>query len=68
MLILTRKTGEEIIVDGNIRITITGVRGDQVRIGITAPPDIAVHREEVWQRIRSNEEQELAVAQRRGGP
>jgi carbon storage regulator len=51
MLVLTRKVGEEIIIDGCIRVTITGVKGDKVRIGITAPPEIRIDREEVHQRL-----------------
>lgn len=52
MLVLTRRIGEEIVIDGNIRVTITAVKGDKVRIGISAPADIRVDREEVHQRRR----------------
>ncbi len=51
MLVLTRKVGEEIVIDGSIRVTITAIQGGQVRLGITAPPEIAIHREEVWHRL-----------------
>jgi carbon storage regulator len=51
MLVLTRKPGEEIVIDGGIRITIVAVKGDRVRVGITAPPDVRVDREEVHQRV-----------------
>lgn len=52
MLILTRKTGESIIVGDDIAVTILGVRGNQVRIGIDAPKTVTVHREEIYQRIK----------------
>jgi carbon storage regulator len=51
MLVLARKDGEEIVIDGGIRITIFAVEGDRVRVGIAAPPDVRVDREEVRQRI-----------------
>lgn len=51
MLLLTRRVGETIVIGDNIRVTITEVRGMQVRLGIEAPRDIPVHREEVAERI-----------------
>jgi carbon storage regulator len=51
MLVLTRQIGQEIIIGGSIRVTITSIKGDKVRIGITAPPDVRVDREEVHRRI-----------------
>ena len=51
MLILTRRIGETLVVGDNVKLTILGVRGHQVRIGIDAPKDVAVHREEIYQRI-----------------
>lgn len=53
MLILTRRLGEKIVIGGNITITILGVRGNQVRVGIEAPRDVPVHREEIQDRINS---------------
>jgi len=50
MLVLTRKTGEEIIIDGHIRVTVTAVRGDKVRLGISAPPNVRVDRAEIHER------------------
>ena len=50
MLVLTRKNGQEIVIDGHIRITIVSVKGDRVRVGITAPPEVRVDRDEVHQR------------------
>jgi len=52
MLVLTRKVGEEIVIDNNIRVTITSIKGDKVRIGITAPPDVTVDRAEIHERRR----------------
>ena len=51
MLILTRKEGETIMVGDQITVTVLGVKGNEVRVGIEAPREVAVHREEVWQRI-----------------
>ena len=51
MLILSRREGETIIIDGNIRVTVMEVRGDQVRLGIDAPRSVTVHREEVYEQI-----------------
>ena len=53
MLILTRKTGEAINIGNDISITILGVNGKQVRIGINAPKEVPVHREEITQRIQA---------------
>lgn len=50
MLVLTRRVGEEIVIDGDIRITVTGFQGNKVRIGVTAPPSVRVDREEVHDR------------------
>jgi carbon storage regulator len=52
MLILTRRIGETITIGSNVTVTVLGVKGAQVRIGINAPKDIEVHREEVYERIR----------------
>lgn len=52
MLVLTRKPGEVIVLDGGVRITILAVKGDRVRVGVTAPPEVRVDREEVCLRIR----------------
>jgi carbon storage regulator len=50
MLILSRKVGEEIVIDGRIRIAITAVKGDRVRLGIAAPPEVLVDRAEVHEK------------------
>ena len=52
MLILTRRVGETVMIGEDIAVTVLGIKGNQVRIGIKAPRDVAVHREEIWQRIR----------------
>ena len=52
MLILTRRVGETLMVGDDVTITVLGVKGNQVRIGVNAPKDVAVHREEIYQRIQ----------------
>lgn len=53
MLILTRRVGETLMVGDEVTVTVLGVKGNQVRIGVNAPKDVAVHREEIYQRIQS---------------
>jgi carbon storage regulator len=56
MLILTRRVGETLMVGDNVTVTVLGVKGNQVRIGVNAPKDVAVHREEIYERIRNEKE------------
>lgn len=58
MLILTRRPGETIVIGDSVDFTILGVRGNQVRIGIEAPIEISVHREEIYQKIKQEKEVE----------
>jgi len=51
MLILTRRVGEKLVIGDNVKVTVLGVKGHQVRIGIDAPRDVTVNREEIYQRI-----------------
>ena len=55
MLILTRRIGETLIIGDNVKVTVLGVRGHQVRLGVDAPKDLSVHREEIYLRIKNEE-------------
>jgi carbon storage regulator len=52
MLILTRRTGETVMIGNDVTLTVLGVKGNQVRIGINAPKSVPVHREEIYERIK----------------
>ena len=62
MLILTRRVGEAIIIGDDVNISILGIRGKHVRIGIDAPKDIPVHREEIYERIQREKTGQVADA------
>jgi len=60
MLILTRRMSESIIIGDNVVITVLGIKGNQVRLGIDAPKEVSVHREEIYQRIQN----EISIAEK----
>ena len=57
MLILTRRVGQTVIVGNDVTVTIVGVKGNQIRIGISAPKNVSIHREEIYERIRREQHQ-----------
>jgi carbon storage regulator len=65
MLILTRRVGETLMIGDEVTVTVLGVKGNQVRIGVNAPRDVAVHREEIYERIKR--EQAGQTASEEGG-
>ena len=58
MLILTRRVGETVMIGDDVTITVLGVKGNQVRVGINAPKHVAVHREEIYERIKREQQPE----------
>jgi carbon storage regulator len=62
MLILTRRVGETLMIGDEVTVTVLGVKGNQVRIGVNAPRDVAVHREEIYERIKREQEMQAAEA------
>jgi carbon storage regulator len=58
MLILTRRVGETVMIGDDVTITVLGVKGNQVRVGINAPKHVAVHREEIYERIKREQQSE----------
>jgi carbon storage regulator len=67
MLILTRRIGETVMIGSEVRVTVLGVNGNQVRVGIHAPKNVAVHREEIYERIK-REQAGGESAPSEGGP
>ncbi|TDG14723.1 carbon storage regulator [Seongchinamella unica] len=61
MLILTRRVGESLMVGDDITVTVLGVKGNQVRIGVNAPRDVAVHREEIYERIQEDDKKSASA-------
>ena len=64
MLILTRRIGETLIIDDDINVTVLGIRGNQVRVGVDAPRHVAVHREEIYRKIKRDQGQDTSVTGR----
>lgn len=60
MLILTRRVGETLMIGDEVTVTVLGVKGNQVRIGVNAPRDVAVHREEIYERIKREQSPQTA--------
>jgi carbon storage regulator len=61
MLILTRRMGETVVIGDDVTVTVLGVKGNQVRLGVNAPKQVAVHREEIYERIQREQEDEQPV-------
>lgn len=61
MLILTRKIGESLMIYDNITVTVLGVKGTQVRIGVDAPRNVIVHREEIFKKLKTEQEKNLSL-------
>ena len=61
MLILTRRVGETLMIGDEVSVTVLGVKGNQVRIGVNAPKEVAVHREEIYLRIKKEKDEEPSL-------
>ncbi len=61
MLILTRRVGETVMIGEEVTVTVLGIKGNQVRLGVKAPKTVAVHREEIFERIRGERNEDVAA-------
>jgi len=61
MLILTRRVGESLMIGDNVSVTVLGVKGNQVRVGVDAPKEIAVHRQEIYERIKEEKQSTVSA-------
>jgi carbon storage regulator len=68
MLILTRRVGETVMIGNDVTVTVLGVKGNQVRVGVNAPRDVAVHREEIFERIKREEQGPATTAPTSSSP
>ncbi len=64
MLILTRRIGETLMIGDDVTVTVLGVKGNQVRVGVSAPKSVAVHREEIYERIQREQNQPTPIKSR----
>jgi carbon storage regulator len=62
MLILTRRVGETVMIGNEVTVTVLGVKGNQVRIGVNAPKDVPVHREEIYERIKREQDPDSGIS------